>query len=300
MTSTRRLWNIAQVQSSNLIENGHINQAFNKALTNTVLGYFDKFTSGSGDIYNTTSTSGHKYDGNGRLLDPKDTTGNKNSRENKRRRKKTALSSTRLTSRSSESQLLRNKYNVDPKTGLTTNDHFFEHQRINGFCQQTMLTPEISWLHELLGSEVQRYLSSIHHMAASDILSRLCSDPTVKLDMWATIQIGNLAYHADHVHENVYVSGVYYSSVPEGSAPLVFHRPLKEETKDKCFDFETQDEDDKFVIHPEEGQVVIFPPWLLHGVPPATEMGPANFPRVSFAFNLSGFTIGDPWEVTKL
>ena len=101
-------------------------------------------------------------------------------------------------------------------------------------------------------------------MAAFDVASRLCSDPTMKLDMWATVQIGSLAYHADHAHENVYVSGVYYSSVPEGSAPLVFHRPVNEETKDECFNLENQDEHDEFVIHSKEGQVVIFPPWLLY------------------------------------
>lgn len=296
MTSTHRLWNIVQVQSSNLIKTGHVNESFNKALTNAAIGYFDKFTSGNANSKATTTYGcNHDHNDDSSLQSSKGTTEDKKSQGKKRRRRNTTSSSTRLTFPTSESQLLRQKYNVNPKTGLTTNDHFFEKQRNNGYCQQTMPTPEVLQLQELLGSEVQRYLSSINNTTVS-----LCGDPTVKLDMWATVQMGSLAYHADHVHENVYVSGVYYSCIPEGSAPLVLYRPLKEETKDEWVDVHNQYEEDEFVIHPEEGQVVIFPPWLLHGVPPSKSMDSTNSPRVSFAFNLSGYTIGDPWEATRL
>ena len=113
------------------------------------------------------------------------------------------------------------------------------------------------------------------------------------------------AYHADHVHEGALVSGVYYAAVPPGSAPLVLRKPKAEngqveESQQKPFE-EISD-----VVHaPTEGDLVLFPPWVEHGVPVAEaqeNIESSNVARVSFAFNVTGaFALGnDPWNVTRL
>jgi hypothetical protein len=65
--------------------------------------------------------------------------------------------------------------------------------------------------------------------------------------------------------------------------------------------------DDDVIIHPRNGQLILFPPWLKHGVPLATngqqldgDLYP-SLPRVSWAFNLTARLayIGDAWNVTR-
>ena len=346
------LWNVAQIQSTNLIHNGHLPQESNKVLSKAALASFYKFT-------------GHGDD-------------KKNEVIIKRRRARNA-------NVFKNTLPLSSLYSVDPKTKITTNDQFFEYQRIHGYCQQTMSSsvPQeesemINTLQNLLSIQVEQYLKSINkkrmichdydddddddnddddddddehrkneiytrrNRITSDIIARLQNDNDImlKLDMWATVQIGNEAYHADHVHEDVFCSGVYYSCVPDGSAPLVFHKPnsntrmkgtciVKQHQQDTQSnnggggggggddDDDDDDQGDKVMIHPEEGQVILFPPWLVHGVPPPTsklisdsnDNNEANNDnespaRVSFAFNVAGIgynaLLNDPWEVTKL
>ncbi len=111
------------------------------------------------------------------------------------------------------------------------------------------------------------------------------------------------AYHADHVHEGAFVSGVYYAAVPSGSAPLVLRRPRTDDES------EISDESADIFHAPTEGDLVLFPPWVKHGVPVAEEQEEQhnnkannNVARVSFAFNATGaFALGnDPWDVTRL
>jgi len=94
------------------------------------------------------------------------------------------------------------------------------------------------------------------------------------------------------------VSGVYYAAVPKGSAPLVLRKPIE-------FEGEEETEGD-VCIYPREGQLVIFPPWVMHGVPTMqsndSSGGSTNLdsPRVSYAFNVSGAYLGNPWGLTKM
>jgi len=141
--------------------------------------------------------------------------------------------------------------------------------------------------------------------------------------MWAAVQRGKGAYHAYHVHEGTIVSGVYYSCCPTvGCAPLVLKKPSAEcivdgnangdddENESSWYWYATSDGDDGMdegdvVIHPEEGQLILFPPWVSHGVPLVHEdsemLDENNTSRVSWAFNLTGrlASIGDPWSVTR-
>jgi len=62
------------------------------------------------------------------------------------------------------------------------------------------------------------------------------------------------------------------------------------------------------IIPPTEGNLILFPPWVEHGVPLAEEQEEIidnsfiDLPRVSFAFNVtSGMVLGkDPWTVTRI
>ncbi len=62
---------------------------------------------------------------------------------------------------------------------------------------------------------------------------------------------------------------------------------------------------DEDVVHaPKDGDLVLFPPWVEHGVPLADEPAgdSSSLARVSFAFNVTGaLTLGnDPWNVTRM
>eukprot|EP00957_Ditylum_brightwellii_P206138 15346990-Ditylum_brightwellii.AAC.1 len=136
-----------------------------------------------------------------------------------------------------------------------------------------------------------------------------------KVDLWATVQRGRGACHPDHTHDGAVVSGVYYSSAPSGSAPLLLRRPSEGLLGNKVWDdkeegaeqrelFERVDGED-IVFRPREGQLILFPPWLYHGVPSASHeetqsivSSENELPRVSFAFNLTGaaFAWGDPGD----
>ena len=184
----------------------------------------------------------------------------------------------------------------EPATGLTINDYFFEHQRVSGFINGTPIlsqSQEVQELNNIISLQVEKYLE-IMGGRASD-LTQLMHSGIVYLDMWVAIQQGKGAYHKDHVHEDVLLSGVYYSRIPEGSSPLVFHKPKIHSDEDRNEEIESNE---VHILEPEEGQIVVFPPWLLHGVPPTEKQ---NKPRISLAFNLRGaYNGGDPWSVTRM
>ena len=103
------------------------------------------------------------------------------------------------------------------------------------------------------------------------------------------------------------MSGVYYAAVPSGSAPLVLRRPRTDESRgDEPQPEATMNDNSDAVLAPTEGDLILFPPWVEHGVPLAEAQENKNnsynnLPRVSFAFNVTGaFAFGDdPWNVTR-
>eukprot|EP00656_Telonema_subtile_P008395 TRINITY_DN13919_c0_g1_i3.p1 TRINITY_DN13919_c0_g1~~TRINITY_DN13919_c0_g1_i3.p1 ORF type:complete len:336 (+),score=71.10 TRINITY_DN13919_c0_g1_i3:534-1541(+) len=106
------------------------------------------------------------------------------------------------------------------------------------------------------------------------------------LSLWAAVYTEDTP-HLTHVHESSVVSGSYYSQAPPGSAPIVFTDPrggqsmhadaVKPENEPEAPFMHTQS------FFPNTGDLVIFPSWLPHRVPPAPKGTP---PRVSWAFNL--------------
>jgi hypothetical protein len=97
---------------------------------------------------------------------------------------------------------------------------------------------------------------------------------------WASVH-GNGSSHLPHIHRGALVSGVYYVSCPEGAGKIIFEDP-----RGALPPFGNR------VIHtPRTGQMLLFPPWLVHHVTPTTS---TSRPRVSISFN-----IGGDWSATS-
>ena len=208
------------------------------------------------------------------------------------------------------------------------NDHFFEYQKSRGYhlsTEATRKSPEIQQLYdEILPTAIEHYLRSVK--VETNVLDWF-QDPisTRKIDLWMAVQQGPTACHPNHTHEDAIVSGVYYAQMPPGSAPLVFQQPTDSISSTSSIKLSStpqllQDEEDQFVprippecgddssttsieFHPRDGDLILFPPWLVHGVPP-----PPNRPeksestissRVSLAFNVTGHTRGESWKVIR-
>ncbi len=195
---------------------------------------------------------------------------------------------------------LNHSAGIRSPSGLTVNDYFFEHQKNRGYINGSPIiskSAEVRHLNSLLSAQVEAYFQDVVRKEVAEGISTLIQNEMLSLDLWAAVQQGQGAYHKDHVHEGVLLSGVYYSAVPEGSAPLVLHRPsdLDSNHKGRADDLEREK-----ILQPIEGQVIIFPPWLLHGVPSIDNTVDTGQARVSFAFNLKGiFGGGEPWELTR-
>ena len=208
-------------------------------------------------------------------------------------------------------------------SGLSLNDYFFEHQRLHGYTTGTPILNQsqaLSNLQKLLVTQVETYLTSLQHSSASHAIS-LLQQGILSLDVWAAIQRGKGSYHKTHVHDGALVSGVYYVSVPAGSAPLILYKPQEDPPTGSMGSHHHNDNDkdapkpmileeaiqesncqsEKVLFFPSEGHVILFPPWLPHGVPTAAakEDSCCLSPRVSFAFNLTGAHPGDPWHVAR-
>lgn len=103
----------------------------------------------------------------------------------------------------------------------------------------------------------------------------------IDFNPWAAVHYKR-AKHTMHFHEDTSFSAVYYVSVPNGSGELTLYdprgpRPPFEHT---------------FTIHPQEGDLIMFPGWLGHSVGQTGDTG--NVPRISIPFNGEGV-----WEQTS-
>ncbi len=312
-----RLWNgVAPILSTNLIENGVVDAVSNDSLTQAAVDAFDRYTNSDSATLPSSSSSHQEVD--------------TASIKNRRRR--------RLRPSSHKNAAANRSIDIISEVGSesllpTLNDNFFEYQRRNGYEILLSNHQTDSLLHELkevhINNAIIQYLQQYHinsnnnedkNGAASNLQQQRLTNsiinelqnnfsPELSIDLWATVQRGKRAHHKFHVHDGALISGVYYSSCPLGCAPLVLRRPIlnrdgrhnSEEEEDE----EVKDED--VIIHPNNGQLILFPPWLKHGVPMATygqqigrELEP-SLPRVSWAFNLTARLayIGDAWDVTR-
>lgn len=90
---------------------------------------------------------------------------------------------------------------------------------------------------------------------------------------WATVSShGN--YHLSHTHPENRISGVYYSRIPLDSGSLIFDDP-----RGPRWPF-----DGRFIHHPQPGELILFPSWLVHQV--TGTYGEEE--RISWSCNLNG------------
>eukprot|EP00978_Attheya_sp_CCMP212_P048144 scaffold477964_cov83-Attheya_sp.AAC.1 len=238
----RCLWGVAPIMTTNLVEAGLVDsKTFNVTLTKAAVTAFDNYIAISSGQQPTLSSASSDILSSG-------------SRRRKRRTGTTNTMAPFLTSANkhasdrNDSAFRNETGSSSHKNKLTHNDYFFEHQRTRGYrlatpaianCQEAFRLQE-----ELIATAAVNYLTAIgdafqdtNNKAALHAASRQRSGEhghghghgqlgLLSIDMWAAVQRGRGAYHADHVHEGVLVSGVYYASVPSKSAPLVLRRPM--------------------------------------------------------------------------
>lgn len=265
--SIRRLWNgTVPILSTNLINAGIVDVSFNIKLTQAAIAAVYEFEGEKPSLFKPTVD---------------DTGGSR-----RRRRKQ--------TSPINESPMdLDNAH----EARSTSNNNFFEHQRLHGY---KFAFPSIANCEQVQQLEEEFFHASINYLKALDsskIANQLENDGgEFSIDLWAAIQRGKGAHHAFHVHEGAVISGVYYSACPLGCAPLVLRRPTDCTHASDSLEIREDDQ----ILQPKEGDLVLFPPWLEHGVPHAAGED-HDKTRVSWPFNLNArlAIIGNPWDITR-
>jgi len=310
----KRLWNgIAPILTTNLIETGVVAAALNESLTQAAVTAFDRYTNSTPGTSSSDASAAN----------------------NRRRRRRT--SSSAAQAKHSTIDLITDAHSSESSsTAPTPNDNFFEYQRRVGYTlnnNQHRSSDEDVFLQQLKETHISNaiiyYLQHFHindgqdnnnsatlqqHRLTNSIIDVLQSDssPELTIDLWAAVQRGEGAHHKFHVHEGAIVSGAYYSNCPLGCAPLVLRRPVLDSDCNvvDCAQNDgglVRENNDDAVLHPINGQLVLFPPWLKHGVPLAKELkreessASSTLPRVSWAFNLTARLahIGNAWDVTR-
>lgn len=120
-----------------------------------------------------------------------------------------------------------------------------------------------------------RHLKAIMKSAATtflDMTGRIMPEGT-EMFSWATIH-RECMFHLAHTHPHNLVSGVYYARVPNGAGDIIFDDP-----RGPLPPFEN-----RIIYTPKEGDLIVFPSWLLHQVSPTL----GDEERISFSFNIPG------------
>lgn len=95
----------------------------------------------------------------------------------------------------------------------------------------------------------------------------------LKLFIWASVHKG-CSLHTAHVHPETAISGTFYVTAPPGSGTISFDDPRG---------MRPPFHQNRLVHTPEAGEMILFPPWLVHTVAPSCE---AESPRIALSFNL--------------
>mmetsp|Transcript_68408 Transcript_68408/g.157127 ORF Transcript_68408/g.157127 Transcript_68408/m.157127 type:complete len:309 (+) Transcript_68408:562-1488(+) len=212
----------------------------------------------------------------------------------------------------------------DPRvTEANVNNEFFNWQETDPSSWNTSEAKK-KWGSFYQSPEMRGY-SKIARAAAVQYLRRLGTDVTPDelekswLVMWAAVyppqqetseEPKRRARHGYHTHQESVVSGVLYVKTQPGFTPMTFADPRGAPPIE---DYEQyQHDDDGFepkapfhrthMVFPEPGELVLFPSWLVHKVPPhsSTEW------RVAIPFNFhlgskqAGATVWDGWARTSM
>jgi len=133
--------------------------------------------------------------------------------------------------------------------------------------------PEWEIIKGVLSDTVDYYLALVGKDA------KYVTERSRDVDYWAAVHKDHIG-HESHAHENSLVSGVYYARVPSNSGRIVFEDP-----RGSLSPFGRL----QTYFEPSEGDIVLFPSWLIHKVSPT----PGTDMRLSIPFNVAG-----KWEDT--
>ena len=337
MNMQRLLWNVAPISITNVVEMGAVDASFSKSIARTAIAAFDEYV---------TTRRGRQIPKSVGSVDASSEEATLSLNRTRRRRRTINTRASRGDeSIATAGTAAAARYG---ENATTDNDHFFEYQRIRGYhlSTETMTnSPDIDRLRsDIIPSFAASYLRNERfprttHALAQSLLEGSSANllSQFSVDIWAAIQRGDGAHHPDHVHDGAVLSGVYYAAIPEGSAPLCLRRPVDAVacsladavgTLADASNNERQDEkriqqndNGDVLFWPREGDLILFPPWLYHGVPMAdsnfgahtantssasrssSSLSPKrnNAARVSLAFNITcPFYIGEPWNATRV
>jgi len=158
------------------------------------------------------------------------------------------------------------------------NEQFFSMQK------QIWMSEHRLWIDQ---SRETNALKATIYAFAQEYLARIGRDDidisTSDIFMWAAV-CERCISHAPHIHENSVLSGVYYVEVPRGSGSLMFEDPRGGGLPPFG---------GRIVHEPKEGELVLFPSWLLHHVGPSCVTS-SDMLRISLSFNIVG-----SWGVTS-
>lgn len=176
--------------------------------------------------------------------------------------------------------------------GQTPSDRFFSLQR-DAFERDEdsflmLAGGEVAAAFEQLKSgwlqNAQQYVAA----AAGEEAAEAFFAKKLHMFVWASVHEG-CSVHTPHVHENTAISGVFYISVPDGSGALVLDDPRG---------LRPPFHRNQISHHPATGELILFPPWLLHSVAPSCS---TSGPRISLSFNILSEREGGQqmtdWEV---
>ena len=165
------------------------------------------------------------------------------------------------------------------KNGL--NEALFAHQRAKhdggSMWEPLLYSKEVERLRQHMAQNALAYLDALGRSRGWTV-EKLAE----KIFLWASVHEGCSA-HMPHVHETSAVSGVYYVAVPAGSGALVL-----EDSRGVRAPFGNR------VIHPPRaGELIVFPPWLVHHVQSTCTHGGGGgggrgTARISISFNVRG------------
>lgn len=166
------------------------------------------------------------------------------------------------------------------KEGERANDRFFALQREAfekgdpSFLESEASPEERTAFESLCNAWLENAREYVATVASEEVADRIFADlDALRMFVWASVHEGT-SEHVPHEHTNTAVSGVFYVSVPQHSGGISFFDPRREETP-----FETN----RLNHEPLAGDLLLFPPWLVHKVEPSSKL---DAPRISISFNI--------------
>ena len=176
------------------------------------------------------------------------------------------------------------------------NNTFFEWQRLRAFQHSIpglAHSSEFAWLE---GHIAAAAVAMLRALAAPERVTTAIELGVLGIDAWSAVHARGAA-HAYHVHDGVGVSGSYYLATPRDAGAMRLHDPrgaYYSELVGESDGFEAgsgatasalgAEAESDIVIYPTAGDLILFPPWLVHSVLPTS----GEEERVTISFNVHG------------